>query len=449
MNASKLLGGDFGDEPMFPYVPHEGLTAFVGVMGGIISATWLGMAGPLLVGTWAYNNLRYMSRNGRRGQRRTVTVEAVEVDTANHFVKPNKMVQPHHVPDAENMVAIVPAPPEPPLRSPEAQAMATALAQRLERPPVASVDSSDLLERLKAECPELLRLVKAPPIRLVGLQRTGKSTFAQRLTLLRMALLEGHSARWATPHREADNPVPAALQPLGHTSTGAKDYPAIETLWAKIQHAIDQGKGLNLTVVWDEFGGYDQFSDLNLLSNNLRAMLREATKFGYHPILIAHGDQASFYPGVTGILGTLKASTIKVETIGQPKDAFGTMAPTGRAVVTWLDGTESRVTWPDWLTTDYLLSLVAPVSAESATPATAEPGPEDELLNRARTWVERLDGCPITPALAATSSWVAWGKRNGVLPDAKAETVLPWILRLEDSGVVRRLAPDKQAWIPA
>ena len=443
MNMDKLLGGDFGDEPLWPFIPHEGLTAFAGVMGGIVSATWLGMAGPLLVGTWAYNNLRYMSRNGRRGQRRTVTVvEAVEVD--NHFVDPTTMVQPHHVPDAGDMVAIVPAPPEPPLRNPEAQAMATAIAQRLERPAATpTVDSSELLERLKSECPEILRLVKAPPIRLVGLQRTGKSTFAQRLTLLRMALLDGHTARWATPHREADNPVPAALQPLGHTSTGAKDYPAIETLWAKIQHAIDQGKALNLTVVWDEFGGYDQFSDLDLLSNNLRAMLREATKFGYHPILIAHGDQASFYPGVTGILGTLKASTIKVETIGQPKDDFGTMAPTGRAVVTWLDGTDSQIAWPDWLTTDYLLSLVTP----SAPPATVEPGPEDELMSRARDWVRKLDGCPITPALAATSAWVAWGKRNGVLRDAKTDTILPWIVSLEKNGVIRRLDPSKQTWV--
>lgn len=443
MNMDKLLGGDFGDEPLWPFIPHEGLTAFAGVMGGIVSATWLGMAGPLLFGTWAYNNLRYMSRNGRRGQRRTATIEAVNVEA----VEVDNMVQPHHIPDAGDMVAIVPAPPEPPLRSPEAQAMVTVIAQSFERPapPVTTGDSSGLLERLKAECPELLRLVKAPPIRLVGLQRTGKSTFARGLTLLRMALLEGHTARWATPHREADNPVPAALNPLGHTPTGAKDYPAIEALWAKIQHAIDQGQTLNLTVVWDEFGGYDQFSDLDLLSNNLRAMLREATKFGYHPILIAHGDQASFYPGVSGILGTLKASTIKVETLGQPKDAFGTMAPTGRAVVTWLDGTESRITWPDWLTTDYLLTVVCNNAPEENSPE--ENSPVDEMLSRAQAWVKRLNGCPITPALVATSSWVAWGKRNGVLPDAKTDTILPWIVALEENGVIRRLSPDKQTWV--
>ncbi|MFM7323351.1 MAG: hypothetical protein ACKO4L_00230, partial [Nodosilinea sp.] len=221
-----------------------------------------------------------------------------------------------------------------------------------------STAAKELLIRLRAEAPELLRLVKAPPIRLVGLQRTGKSTFAQRLALLRMTLLPGHSAAWATPHREADNPVPPLLNPVGYTATGAKDYPAIESLWVSTQDRIDQGETVNLTAVWDEFGGYDSFQDTELLRGNLRSMLREATKFSYHPILIAHGDQAAFYPGIPGILTTVKQSTILIETVGEPADEFGTMRPTGKAVITWLDGSTQELTWPDWLTTDYLLSCL-------------------------------------------------------------------------------------------
>ncbi|MEB3313637.1 MAG: hypothetical protein VKL98_05775, partial [Cyanobacteriota bacterium] len=139
-----------------------------------------------------------------------------------------------------------------------------------------SLAAKELLTRLRSEAPELLRLVKAPPIRLVGLQRTGKSTFAQRLALLRMVLLPGHSAAWATPHRELDNPVPSILNPTGYTATGAKDYGAIESLWVSTQERIDQGETVNLTAVWDEFGGYDQFQDQDLLRGNLRSMLREA-----------------------------------------------------------------------------------------------------------------------------------------------------------------------------
>ena len=233
----------------------------------------------------------------------------------------------------------------------------------------------ELIARLKAEAPELLRLVKAPPIRLVGLQRTGKSTFAQRLTLLRMTLLPGHSAAWATPHREADNPVPAILNPVGYTATGAKDYPSIEALWVNTQERIDQGEQVNLTAVWDEFGGYDQFEDVELLRGSLRSLLREATKHSYHPILIAHGDQASFYPGVTNILSTIKLSTVKVETIGAVADAFGTMAPTGKATITWLDGSISEVTWPAWLTQEHLLAILqAPPAPPAMPPAIAPVG---------------------------------------------------------------------------
>jgi len=231
----------------------------------------------------------------------------------------------------------------------------------------------ELIARLKAEAPELLRLVKAPPIRLVGLQRTGKSTFAQRLTLLRMTLLPGHSAAWATPHRETDNPVPAILNPTGYTATGAKDYPSIEALWVNTQDRIDQGETVNLTAVWDEFGGYDQFQDQDLLKGSLRSLLREATKHSYHPILIAHGDQASFYPGVTNILNTIKLSTVKVETIGAVADDFGTMRPTGKASITWLDGSTSEVTWPNWLTQDYLLGILQSPPAPPAMAATMAP----------------------------------------------------------------------------
>jgi hypothetical protein len=128
-----------------------------------------------------------------------------------------------------------------------------------------------------------------------------------------------------------------------------------------------------MTVVWDEFGGYDQFQDVELLRGSLRSLLREATKHSYHPILIAHGDQASFYPGVTNILSTIKLSTVKVETIGAVADHFGTMAPTGKASITWLDGSISEVVWPNWLTQDYLLGILQSPPAPPAMAATMAP----------------------------------------------------------------------------
>jgi hypothetical protein len=124
-----------------------------------------------------------------------------------------------------------------------------------------------------------------------------------------------------------------------------------------------------MTVVWDEFGGYDAFENGELLKGSLRSLLREASKHQYYPILIAHGDQSAFYPGVANILTTVRNSTVKVETIGAVADDFGTMRPTGKASITWLDGSVAEVTWPAWLTQDYLLGILQAPPAMAATMA--------------------------------------------------------------------------------
>lgn len=215
----------------------------------------------------------------------------------------------------------------------------------------------ELLQRLKAECPAFLKLVKAPPIRLVGAQRTGKSSFGRKLALLRAALLPGHTVAWATPHREQDNPVPPALHPFGVGADQGKDMRAIEAGWGLAQAAIDRGNQLNATIGWDEFGSYDEFQSKEVLGGNLKALLRDSTKHEYYPILVVHGDQASFYPGVKGIFTTVQQSTVKVETIGEQADDFGNMKPTGEVEITWLDGSQVRFKLPEWLTVDLLLKL--------------------------------------------------------------------------------------------
>lgn len=249
-------------------------------------------------------------------------------------------------------------------------------------------DPSGLLALLKEQCPELLKLIKSPPIRLVGLQRTGKSTFARKLALLRVLFMEGHTTIWATPHREADNLVPELLNPIGTTADGAKDFGAIEAHWSATQTAIDKGQQVNLTAVWDEFGSYDSFRNLELLGPSLRSLLRESTKHGYFPILVIHGDQSLFLPGVKNILSTMQQSTIKVEAIGEQANEFGEMKPTGEVEVTWLDGAKTRFKVPEWLSVDYLLSLVKtdtkPAFLQSTGQPPNQPQQESQLDQRQR-----------------------------------------------------------------
>jgi hypothetical protein len=239
--------------------------------------------------------------------------------------------------------------------------------------PVQTAQDIGLLQRLKAECPEILRLIKSPPIRLVGQQRTGKSTFVQKLALLRMILLPAHTVAYATPHAECMLSIPHQLAPFGFKRGQGKDFPAIEGKWREIQESIDRGEIQHQTIVWDEFGSYGRFEDLEALATGLRSLLQEASKHQYYPVLIAHGDQASFYPGVTGILTTLQQSTVKVETIGEAADDFGEMKPTGKIEITWLNGQVDRLQIPDWLTIPYLLSLLPEPKVISDTPVSAQP----------------------------------------------------------------------------
>jgi len=226
-------------------------------------------------------------------------------------------------------------------------------------PKSVSLVTDTLQDRLKIDCPELLLLVKAPPIRLVGHQRTGKSSLARKLALLRLILLPGHKAAWCTPHLEQDNRLPVELNPIGFKPSGAKDMGAIEGRWIETQESIDAGKQLNQTIVWDEFGCYGDFENPDAIAPSLRSLLRESSKHEYYPILIAHGDQANFYPGVKNILTTLKQGTVKIETIGEAADDFGTMRPTGKFRIYDYGGENFKeLQLPPWLTEDYLLGLL-------------------------------------------------------------------------------------------
>jgi hypothetical protein len=469
-----FLNQGFGEEPILVNIPHNGVTAFVGVFGGIMSLSFLGPAGPVIVGAWALNNILYNERSkGAKG----IAVEAMPVATLPEAIPPD--APPDHIADDSNMVSPAPAQPrsrvrewleavhllaeqptpaptwsenpnlpepKPATEDPQRRAQVEALVRGLERSVAKpGLSRDEIISRLSAEAPALLRLVKAPPIRLVGHQRTGKSTFARNLILLRMVSFPGHKATWATPNREEDNPVPALFNPVGTTQSGAKDYAGIQALWEFVQGQINQGQSIDSSVVWDEFGGYDQFPNPDLLASSLRSQLREATKHNYYPVLIAHGDQAAFYPGIKGLFLTLRESTVKVETLGREVDDFGTMAPTGRVRITWLDGAVDEVQWPEWLTTETLLAALPEGTAVPNAPAI-----HPDLYARAVDWVTGLEAESIVDAvLAATSAWVAWGHRNGHLPNRKADTIMPLLKQLEADGHIRPIGDKGRTWLKA
>jgi len=223
---------------------------------------------------------------------------------------------------------------------------------------------SELIARLKQDCPLLLKLVKSHPIRAVGVQRSGKTTLVKRLALLRMVLLEGHSVTASTPHYEEINQYPDQFTIAG-IRNGQRDYPAIERAWSKMASDVESCQMGNITYVWDEFGLIDKAIPITPESDPIKTVLtsclRETMKFQIYPIFILHGETAAFLPGSKGLVTVIMASTVRVETIGEPvegEDGLEMIRPTGRFNVTWLDGSKGEGVLPAWLSEDFLIGMI-------------------------------------------------------------------------------------------
>ncbi len=242
---------------------------------------------------------------------------------------------------------------------------------------VSKDDRAALIARLNQDCPALVKLIKSHPIRLTGTQRSGKSTIAKILGLLRMVLLPGHGVIAATPHYEPANPYPKVFTVAGVTPQGKRDYPAIERQWFGMADRVESCQQSNVSYVWDEFGLFDQAiadtdDDKDKIKRVLTSCLRETMKFGIYPMFIVHGETAAFLPGSKGLVTVFLNSTVRVEAIGeQVQDEMGlpTLRPTGRFNVTYLDGTKDEGKIPEWLTEDYLLGLIG----DQKPPKLAEP----------------------------------------------------------------------------
>ena len=236
---------------------------------------------------------------------------------------------------------------------------------------------SELIARLKQDCPLLLKLVKSHPIRAVGVQRSGKTTLVKRLALLRMVLLENHSVTASTPHYEEVNQYPDVFTIAG-IRNGQRDYPAIERAWYQMASDVEACNMANITYVWDEFGLQDKAIPITPENDPIKTVLisclRETMKFQIYPIFILHGETAAFLPGSKGLVTVILASTVRVETIGESvegDDGLEMIRPTGRFNVTWLDGSKGEGILPAWLSEDFLLRMIGPRSIPVIKTSTA------------------------------------------------------------------------------
>ncbi|NES20809.1 MAG: ATP-binding protein [Symploca sp. SIO3E6] len=219
----------------------------------------------------------------------------------------------------------------------------------------------ELIEALRAECKGLYKLIKSHPVRIVGVQRTGKTTLARKLALIRLIIIPDHSVVAVTPHREKGNTYPSVFDTVGLKRTGVRDNVAIANQWMRFYQGIQNSEHTNQTTIWDEYGSYGEAIGEEKLGLVVGSTLRESMKFEAYPIFVAHGETARFLPGGKGAIKAFLDGTIRVESVGEPvvnaENGLEEMKPTGKFQATFLDGTVIHGKIPEWLTEDFLLSL--------------------------------------------------------------------------------------------
>jgi hypothetical protein len=140
------------------------------------------------------------------------------------------------------------------------------------------------------------------------------------------------------------------------------------------------------------------------------------------------------------------------------------MGPTGKASITWLDGSVAEVTWPNWLTQDYLLGILqsppappamAPEIAPVAVPIDGETSSHngEELPEEAPGEMPRQDADKIEQKIMdrltlAGGEWVSLRDLTALLfnQTGDRETARQVIYSLVNTHVVEtqeRLNPNK------
>jgi len=284
------------------------------------------------------------------------TYEQVYAPTSNPILTsappapPAPFPEPAPLPEPEP--ELYPTPPTPP----------TVTSSATPAIPVAQDDWHERIDYLRARLDEdgalpLLKLVGTTPLRIIGQQRSGKSTFVKALAHLRTLFIDSKTEVWSPDDegQESSGQWPKAFEVYGLTN-GKVDYRVIESRMRIMLTRIERGdRSGKRTIIMDEFGSYG-INDIPhaLLKNLVQVSMMRGAKMGELVILILHGHTAEFLGGVKGMQTMLDQYT--TVWLDREEDELGNAKP-GRAFrITGLDG-EQTIRRPQWLTAQWLEEL--------------------------------------------------------------------------------------------
>ena len=195
-------------------------------------------------------------------------------------------------------------------------------------------------------------LRNATPIRFTGWQRSGKSTKAQTLALLRQIDDRSHPVTVCTPHHCTPGDRAWAES---FTVTGAGNQ------WDKIKSTIDrlmlrlgEGNTAPYTTILDEFSGYaGKVAPDGYIQELMMSAVREMAKHNEFLILIAHGDTMAMNGNIKGLSQAMWGNFVTVQCNRILRD--GKPYPSPKIQISGGGFPEASLNWPEWFDPEWLI----------------------------------------------------------------------------------------------
>ena len=224
-----------------------------------------------------------------------------------------------------------------------------------------------LWDFLLAQHPWLIQLLEATPVIIWGEQRSGKSTLADCVALLR-TLLVGHRVRVYDPHAHLNawsECFYIAAKNYSEIDKGIGEYRQRLSLKANEKTAI--------TTIWDEFTQYQENCNSQKTGDFdfVKSVLSESDKNDEFPLLLSHGNTLTCLGGTSGTSSMIERGGVMIQCFAQ-RGVTGRAMPAGKILLKGLDKDERGKTiecalaLPEWLRPDNILRLFPELLSNSS-----------------------------------------------------------------------------------
>jgi hypothetical protein len=244
-----------------------------------------------------------------------------------------------------------------------------------------------LWQRLRAETAWLLQLIERTPLLIWGPQRSGKSTLAKVIAILRK-LFVGHAIEVADPQAHR-NRWPGCFVVYGSN----RNYAAIGDRLMAYYARIAQQQASPTTSIWDEFTSYEGWVDGDYkpyACGFVKSVLSESQAANEFAILLAHGRTQGYLGGSKGTKEAREKGLVEIEAIPEFTDT-GRAYPSGRYILANFHKDEMNrvqdypVLLPDWLQIETLLKGFPELDFSEAS-SSKDPDP-----NNPQAWQRFVD----------------------------------------------------------